>query len=60
MFFKYLSHKIKSKTMIKDGLSGANTRTGLVFEDKTDLATFLNSQQSYKKPPVKKIKKMLI
>ena len=34
--------------MIKDGLGGANTRTGLVFEGKTDLATFLNSQQSYK------------
>ena len=34
--------------MIKDGLGGAHTRTGLVFEGKTDLATFLNSQQSYK------------
>ncbi|MDD7091116.1 hypothetical protein [Campylobacter sp.] len=34
--------------MTKDGFGGANTRTGLVFEGKTDLATFLNSQQSYK------------
>ena len=34
--------------MIKDGLGGVHTRTGLVFEGKTDLATFLNSQQSYK------------
>lgn len=33
--------------MIKNGLGGANTRTGLVFEGKTDLATFLNSQQNY-------------
>lgn len=28
--------------MIKSGKGGGNTRTGLVFEGKTDLATFLN------------------
>ena len=27
--------------MIKDGIGGANTKTGLTFEGKTDLATFL-------------------
>ncbi|MGI8640450.1 MAG: PD-(D/E)XK nuclease superfamily protein [Pyrinomonadaceae bacterium] len=30
------------------GIGGANTRTGLVFEGKTDLTTFLNSQIGYK------------
>jgi hypothetical protein len=29
------------------GVGGANTKTGLVFEGKTDLATFLNSQVGY-------------
>jgi len=34
--------------MIKSGKGGGNTRTGLVFEGKTDLATFLNSKTDYK------------
>lgn len=29
------------------GKGGANTKTGLVFEGKTDLGTFLNSQKDY-------------
>jgi hypothetical protein len=29
------------------GIGGANTKTGLVFEGKTDLATFLKSQSGY-------------
>ena len=29
------------------GKGGANTKTGLVFEGRTDLATFLNSQKNY-------------
>lgn len=29
------------------GVGGANTKTGLVFEGKTDLATFLKSQKGY-------------
>lgn len=33
--------------MIKSGKGGGNTRTGLVFEGKTDLATFLNLQPHY-------------
>lgn len=33
--------------MIKSGKGGGNTRTGLVFEGKTDLSTFLNSQPHY-------------
>ncbi|MCM1308838.1 MAG: hypothetical protein NC223_09605 [Butyrivibrio sp.] len=33
--------------MIKNGKGGGNTKTGLVFEGKTDLATFLNSQDGY-------------
>jgi hypothetical protein len=33
--------------MIKAGVGGANTKTGLVFEGKTDLATFLNAQNGY-------------
>ncbi len=33
--------------MIKDGYGGGNTRTGLVFEGKTDLATFLSQQPGY-------------
>ena len=33
--------------MIKNGVGGANTRTGLVFEGETDLAAFLNEQQGY-------------
>jgi hypothetical protein len=34
--------------MKKDGIGGANTLTGLVFEGKTDLETFLNKQKGYK------------
>ncbi len=30
------------------GKGGGNTKTGLIFEGKTDLATFLNSQKGYK------------
>jgi hypothetical protein len=30
------------------GIGGANTKTGLIFEGKTDLSTFLNSQKGYK------------
>ncbi len=33
--------------MIKNGKGGANTTTGLVFEGKTDLATFLSQQKDY-------------
>ena len=33
--------------MIKNGKGGGNTRTGLVFEGKVDLATFLRSQPHY-------------
>lgn len=33
--------------MIKNGKGGGNTKTGLVFEGKTDLASFLNSQKGY-------------
>lgn len=34
--------------MIKNGKGGGNTKTGLVFEGKTDLATFLASQNGYR------------
>lgn len=34
--------------MIKNGKGGGNTRTGLIFEGKTDLATFLGKQPHYK------------
>ena len=34
--------------MIKNGKGGANTMTGLIFEGKTDLATFINTQNNYK------------
>lgn len=33
--------------MIFGGKGGANTKSGLVFEGKTDLATFLNTQKGY-------------
>ena len=33
--------------MIKSGKGGGNTKTGLVFEGKTDLATFLNTKTGY-------------
>lgn len=33
--------------MIKNGKGGGNTRTGLVFEGKVDLATFLGQQPHY-------------
>ena len=33
--------------MIKGGKGGGNTRTGLVFEGKTDLSIFLNNQPHY-------------
>ena len=34
--------------MIKNGKGGGNTKTGLIFECKTDLATFLNGQPGYR------------
>lgn len=34
--------------MIKGGTGGANTMTGLVYEGKVDLETFLNEQPGYK------------
>lgn len=34
--------------MITGGKGGANTKTGLAFEGKVDLATFLNKQKGYK------------
>jgi len=33
--------------MKEKGVGGANTKTGLVFEGKTDLATFLGKQKNY-------------
>ena len=33
--------------MIKNGKGGGNTKTGLVFEGKTDLSTFLSVQKGY-------------
>ena len=33
--------------MIKGGLGGANTKTGLIFEGKTDLKTFFEQQKGY-------------
>ena len=33
--------------MIKNGKGGGNTKTGLVFEVKTDLSTFLSMQKGY-------------
>lgn len=33
--------------MITGGTGGANTQTGLVYEGKVDLKTFLNNQQGY-------------
>ena len=33
--------------MIKNGKGGGNTRTGLIFEGKTDLSTFLAQQPHY-------------
>lgn len=33
--------------MKKGGIGGANTKTGLVFEGKTDLSTFLAKQKGY-------------
>ena len=33
--------------MIKNGKGGGNTRTGLVFEGKVDLSTFLSAQPHY-------------
>lgn len=34
--------------MKEKGTGGANTKTGLVFEGKTDLSTFLGQQKNYK------------
>ncbi|AQW81902.1 hypothetical protein CPIN17260_1627 [Campylobacter pinnipediorum subsp. pinnipediorum] len=34
--------------MIEGGIGGGNTRTGLIFEGKVDLATFLSNQPGYK------------
>ena len=33
--------------MIKSGKGGGNTKTGLIFEGKTDLSTFLTQQPHY-------------
>jgi hypothetical protein len=34
--------------MIKNGIGGGNTKTGLIFEGKTDLSAFLSLQPGYK------------
>lgn len=34
--------------MISKGKGGSNTKTGLIFEGKTDLSTFLGKQKGYK------------
>jgi hypothetical protein len=34
--------------MKQDGIGGANTKTGLIFEGKTDLKNFLSKQKDYK------------
>jgi len=34
--------------MIKNGKGGANTRTGLIFEDRVDLVTLLRGMKNYK------------
>lgn len=34
--------------MIRNGKGGGNTKTGLIFEGKTDLETFLSKQKGYK------------
>ena len=34
--------------MIKGGHGGGNTKTGLIFEGKTDLAAFLSAQNGYR------------
>lgn len=34
--------------MITGGTGGANTLTGLIYEGKVDLKTFLNQQQGYR------------
>ncbi|OGS32992.1 MAG: hypothetical protein A2218_10420 [Elusimicrobia bacterium RIFOXYA2_FULL_53_38] len=34
--------------MKENGIGGANTKTGLVFEGNTDLATFLGKQKNYR------------
>lgn len=36
--------------MKKGGIGGGNTKTGLIFEGKTDLATFLAHQPGYSMP----------
>ncbi|MCL2739770.1 MAG: hypothetical protein FWE47_01045 [Oscillospiraceae bacterium] len=33
--------------MIKGGIGGGNTKTGLIFEGKTDLSTFISMQNGY-------------
>lgn len=33
--------------MITGGTGGGNTKTGLIYEGKVDLATFLNKQNGY-------------
>ena len=42
--------------MIANGIGGSNTKTGLVFEGKVDLATFLSGQNGYKVGTVKLFK----
>ncbi|MDD2288298.1 MAG: hypothetical protein PHG98_01410 [Bacteroidales bacterium] len=34
--------------MIKDGIGGDKTKTGLIYEGNVDLETFLNNQKNYK------------
>ncbi|MBR6749555.1 MAG: hypothetical protein IKM10_03560, partial [Bacteroidaceae bacterium] len=33
--------------MIRGGVGGGNTKTGLIYEAKVDLTTFLNAQKGY-------------
>lgn len=43
--------------MIKNGKGGGNTKTGLLFEGKTDLGTFLSKQKGYE---VREINELVI
>lgn len=43
-----ISNFKEDSNMIKNGKGGGNTKTGLIFEGKTDLETFLSKQSGYK------------
>ena len=44
---EYVNEQTTTINMIKGGVGGGNTITGLIYEGKVDLSTYLSQQNDY-------------